>query len=160
VEDVPHNPGKVEVPPNFLPVGALSLAARLVAQTKGQAFFKSVYLNEIGPREMDEPQFANIGLTNFIYKGQETLQDAGKPIQASVVEVRLGVLGKERTETIYLAPDGHVVLITRPGQTLTPTTDPAQVQRIRMEAYNHGFNLGALKPAQQPSAPENSPEEE
>lgn len=159
VEDIPHNPGKVEVPANFLPEGTLLLAARLVAQAKTQAFFKSVYINETGPRDMEQPQIANVGLTNLIYKGQETLQDGAKAIQASAVEVRLGILGKERTETIYLAPDGHVVLIARPDQTLTPTTlaelvqsDPNALRAIRQQAEEFDFNIDALRPAPRTTA--------
>jgi hypothetical protein len=167
VEDIPGHPDKVEVPSNFLPEGTLPLAARLVAQGKTQAFFKSVYVNESGPRDAELPQIANVGLTNLIYKGQETIQEGGKPIQASVVEVRLGILGKERTETIYLAPDGHVALIARPDQTLTPTTlaelakcDPAAMQMIQQEAGECDFNLSAFRTAPRPTVKNNRPEEQ
>ena len=167
IEQVSPNPGKVEVPPNFLPEGTLSLAARLVAQAKGQAFFRSAYINDSGPREIEGPQTVNVGLTNLIYKGQEMVQENGKAIQANVVEVRLGILGKERTETLYLAPDGHTVLITRPGQTITPTTlgelvqiDPSALRMIQQEAFNSGFDLNALKTAPRTSAKTNPPEEQ
>jgi hypothetical protein len=166
VEDIPGHQGKAEVPANFLPEGTLPLAASLVAQAKTQAFFKSVYVNESGPRDMEQPQVANVGLTNLIYKGQETVQEGGKPIQASAVEVRLGILGKERTETIYLAPDGHIALIARPDQTLTPTSlaelvksDPNAMQMIQQEAYECRFNLNALKSAPRPATKNNLPEE-
>ncbi len=159
VEQVPRHPGKVEVPPNFLPEGTLPLAARLVAQAKEQAFFKSVYINESGPKETEGSQLNSIGLTNLIYKGQVTLHEGDKAIQASVVEVRLGILGKERTETLYLDPDGHVALIARPGQTLTPTSDPGVVRKIRQEAAMLGYDLKALISSPQPS-PEDLPEEQ
>jgi hypothetical protein len=158
VEHVSRNPGKVEVPPNFLPEGTLPLAARLVAQSKGQAFFRSVYVNESAPKEIEGPQTVNVGLTNLIYKGQEAVQEGGKTIQANAVEVRLGILGKERTETLYLAPDGQTVRIDRPGQTLTPTSDPKVLRKIQQEARNLGLDFGSLKSALPP--PQDGPPEE
>ena len=167
VEQSPKPPhiSKVEIPPNFLPEGTLTLAARLVAQARGQAFFKSIYVSNSGPREAEGSQLNNIGLTNLIYKGQETLHEGGKPVLADVVEVRLGILGKERTETLYLAPEGHVLLITTPDQTFTPTTladlvkfDPNALRTIQEEAEDFDFHPNVFKPLL-PSPKETPPED-
>ncbi len=134
----------------------MRLAAGAVAKDKKEAFFKAVYVNETPPTQQGETPV--LGLVNMIYKGAQTVPAGGKSVEASVVEVRAGTLGKERTETLYLDSAGRVVLITKPDdESLLHVTLVELLQKfpeakgaMESTAAQAAFDLNRLYPRPRP----------